>query len=85
MNDHDDPWHPRRVIGPAALAATLLLLSFHQVVAGAVRHAQEARAAVEVRHEATAPCSDVADEASRNLCRSRLAAPLVADAGDTLH
>jgi hypothetical protein len=69
-------WHPTRVVGPAAVAATLLLLSLHQVVSGAVKQAQAQRLAPD-EHER---CEALADEARRDLCLLRLnAATLVAD------
>lgn len=63
-----DFWRPHRWIGPATVIAALLLLSLHQVVSGAVRHAQAQReAGVDGSH-----CEALADEARRELCLSRL-------------
>ena len=41
----DERWQPRRVLLPAIAAAAVLLMSFHQVVSGSVRHADARRQA----------------------------------------
>jgi hypothetical protein len=65
-------WQPRQVAGPGLVAALVLLLSFHQVVAGAVRHAHERQGAATQQVDALAGCRGLATEASRALCKSRL-------------
>lgn len=70
------------MIGPAAVAATLLLLCLNQVVSGAVQqaHAQQ--------HQALSPakaqpaCSTIADIGQRQLCLLRLRSAVLAAADD---
>jgi hypothetical protein len=76
---NDDRWHPRRVWLPALAAAAVLLMSFHQVVAGAVRQAHAERHASAVYQGAVHDCTQLHDNASRLLCTSRLAAQQQAD------
>jgi hypothetical protein len=67
-----EAWQPRRVIGPAAVAASLLLLGLHQVVSGAVRQAEQQRHTLTQQDPARSLCLRVADPAQRDLCLSRL-------------
>ena len=66
-----DRWTPRRIWPPALAAALVLLLSFHQVVSGAVRQAHAGRQATAQRDQAMQHCERLADHASRMLCTSR--------------
>ncbi len=75
---NDKPWRPERVIGPAAVAAALLLLSLHQVVEGAVRQAAQQREQAARHAAALMRCDLLTDMATRDLCISRLKATLVA-------
>lgn len=85
MRWHDAPhWHPRRVAGPAAVAALLLLLSFHQVVSGAMRHAHQHQTVTAERQDAFAGCRGLADAAAQALCVSRLNVALLDDAEPAL-
>ena len=63
-------WRPRRVWLPALAAALVLLMSFHQVVSGAVRDAHGRQAAAS-QHAALQRCDGLADKA-RVLCSSRV-------------
>jgi hypothetical protein len=71
---NDDRWHPRRVWLPALAAAAVLLMSFHQVVSGAVRQAHAGRTATALVQDALQGCAQLQDSASRVLCASRIAA-----------
>ena len=67
----DERWQPRRVLLPAIAAAAVLLMSFHQVVSGSVRHADARRQASEQHLQALRLCDQEPDSARRVLCISR--------------
>jgi hypothetical protein len=62
-----------RPLGVIGLALSgLLLMGFHQVVSGALQHAESQRAARVQWAQAEAPCLSLADAPQRQLCLLRL-------------
>ncbi|MCW7537277.1 hypothetical protein OOT46_05355 [Aquabacterium sp. A7-Y] len=67
---------PRHQAAFGVMLALLLLLAFHQVLAGAVLRAEQARAAAGQRAEAAARCTDEPAAPLRDLCQASVQAGL---------